>query len=194
MVSKQGVISMSEVRFEPWVGERYELAELYGLRVLLLGESHYGKGDEDSFFTRRVVKKWGQEKRHRFFTIIARFILHQGRKGRLTGAERREFWDKVAFYNYVQEIVGRKARIRPTRDMWKRSEQSFFKVLQDLKPDLVVVLGKQLGKKLPASVKGITFCKVDHPSSGFRYQDHLESLRNAIATARKTKGLAVGVR
>lgn len=183
---------MSKIRFQPWIGERYAEAELYGLRILLLGESHYGKGDEDSAFTRRVVKKWGQEKRHRFFTITARFILRQGQGNRLSSAQRREFWDKVAFYNYVQEIVGKKARIRPTREMWKRSEQSYYKVLHDLKPDLVVVLGKQLAKNLPEPVQGIAFCEVDHPSSGFRYQDHAQSLDMAIEEATRTKALVSG--
>ena len=68
-----------------------------------------------------------------------------------------------------------------------------IKVLQDLKPDLVVVLGKQLAKNLPAPVDGITFCKVNHPSSGFKYEDHAQSLMNAIEDAKKMKLLDAAV-
>ena len=179
---------MQKIRFEPWVGKQYEEAELYGLRILLLGESHYNAKDQDSTFTQRVVKKCGQgDKRRRFFTITARFILNQGQGGKLSAAQRTAFWEQVAFYNYVQELVGERPRQRPTPDMWKRSEDAYYQVLQDLEPDLVIVLGKQLAKNLPAPVDGITFCKVNHPSSGFKYEDHAQSLMNAIEEAREMK-------
>lgn len=188
-----GVIAMSKIRFQPWIGERYHEADLYGLRILLLGESHYGKGDEDSSFTERVVKKWGQDNRHGFFTTIAKFILNQGKGGNLSAAKRRAFWEKVAFYNYVQEIVGKKARQRPTLDMWKRSENAYYQVLQQLKPDLVVVLGKQLARNLPAPVDGLVLCKVTHPSGGFKYKDHVQSLVDAIEEAKRRKLLNAAI-
>ena len=184
---------MSKIRFEPWVGEWYHEAKLYGLRILLLGESHYGEGEPKASFTRNVVKRWGQDNRHSFFTKITKFILNQGKNGNLTAAQRREFWEKVAFYNYVQEFAGAKARQRPTPEMWKRSEEAYYQVLEELEPDLVVVLGKQLAKHLPAPVDGITLCKVNHPSSGFKYKDHAESLMNAIEDAREMKMLNAAV-
>lgn len=193
--SKYGVISMSKIRFEPWVGKQYYEAKLYGLRILLLGESHYNEKDQDSTFTRRVVEKCGQgDKRRRFFTITARFILHQGQGGKLSAQQRTAFWDQVAFYNYVQELVGERARQRPTPDMWKHSKGAYYQVLQDLEPDLVVVLGRQLAKNLPPPpVDGITFCKVNHPSSGFKYENHAQSLMNAIEEARDMKLLDAAV-
>ena len=184
---------MSKIRFQPWIGEHYHEADLYGLRILLLGESHYGKGDEDSSFTKRVVKKWGQDNHNRFFTKIAKFILNQGKGGNLSTAKRRAFWEQVAFYNYVQEIVGAKARIRPTREMWKRSQEAYYEVLQHLKPDLVVILGKQLARNLPAPLDGITMCKVNHPSSGFKYESHVQSLVDAIDEAKRRKLLDAAI-
>ena len=56
-----------------------------------------------------------------------------------------------------------------------------------------MVLGKQLAKNLPEPVPGIAFCKVDHPSSGFRYQDHVQSLKVAIEEATKIKALVSSV-
>ena len=185
---------MPKIQFQPWIGECYHEANLYGLRILLLGESHYGKGDEDSSFTKRVVRKWGQDNRHRFFTTIAKFILDQGKDGNLSTEKKREFWENVAFYNYVQEIVAEEAREeRPTPGMWKRSEKAYYQVLQELKPDLVVVLGKQLARNLPAQVDGVALCKVTHPSGGFKYKDHVQSLVDAIEEAKRRKLLDAAI-
>lgn len=86
-----------------------------------------------------------------------------------------------------------KALQRPTPDMWKRSEEAYYQVLQELKPDLVVVLGKQLARNLPAAVDGIVLCEVNHPSSGFKYQDHVQSLVDAIEEAKGIKLLDAAV-
>jgi len=93
----------------------------------------------------------------------------------------------------VQELVGERPRQSPTPDMWKRSKDAYYQVLQDLEPDLVVVLGRQLAKNLPAPVDGITMCKVNHPSSGFKYESHAQSLMSAIETAKKMKLLDAAV-
>jgi hypothetical protein len=71
--------------------------------------------------------------------------------------------------------------------MWKRSQEAYYEVLQHLKPDLGVILGKQLARNLPAPLDGITMCKVNHPSSGFKYKSHVQSLVDAIEEAKRRK-------
>jgi len=53
----------------PWIGTNYFKEGLDGVRLLIIGESHYGaRGDERAEFTSAVVKEWGQDKRSSFFT------------------------------------------------------------------------------------------------------------------------------
>jgi len=52
--------------FDPWVGSKYRSSGFGGVRVLILGESHYGIGTESATFTTDVVKEWGQDKRTAF--------------------------------------------------------------------------------------------------------------------------------
>jgi len=121
------------MNFRPWIGKRYEKRELFGLRTLLLGESHYGEpGEENEDFTIDVVRYWGQKQRLRFFTITAKFLLGKAAGEWLSDEERSDFWEKVVFYNYVQEFVGGGSRIRPTSEMWENSKSSFlFLALQE---------------------------------------------------------------
>jgi hypothetical protein len=182
-------MTMSKIHFKPWVGQDYFDAGLYGLRILVVGESHYGSGDQNPSFTRTVVKKWGQDNRRSFFTVVAKLLLGHGRGVKVRTVQRKQFWEKIAFYNYVQEFVGPRPRMRPTPAMWKRSEKAYHQVLCDLKPDLVVVLGKQLAKYLPAPEAHVTVCKVRHPSGGFKYRDHLQSLKEAVQEASERKCL-----
>ena len=52
-----------------------------------------------------------------------------------------KFWHSVAYYNYIQEIVGGTSKFRPTKKMWKDAEECFLEVLEQLKPRCLVVFG-----------------------------------------------------
>ena len=174
------------MNFKPWIGERYEKRELFGLRILLLGESHYGEpGEENEDFTIDVVRHWGQQARHSFFTITAKFLLRKGAGEWLSDDDRSDFWEKVAFYNYIQELVGSDSRIRPTSKMWQNARSSFLSLCDELKPELIVVLGKELCWNLREIPGEYPYCCVRHPSSGFSYEKEMPILLEAIAKAQK---------
>ena len=60
-----------------------------------------------------------------------------------------DFWQAVAFYNYIQESVGFRAKgNRPTSVQWKAATTPFDEVLADLKPDCILVLGETLWRYL----------------------------------------------
>lgn len=158
--------------FDPWVGSRYRTDGLSGVRVFILGESHYGDaGTESRSFTAEVVREWGQEKRLRFFTLTQKLVLGLG-PGWVPSEERAEFWERVAFYNFVQCFTGPEPRYRPIEDMWQSAAQPFLETLSELKPHLLVVLGFELRRRLPAIPESIYVCHVQHPSSvGFRLSE-----------------------
>jgi len=64
--------------------------------------------------------------------------------------DRKEFWDNVAFYNYIQEPVGDGPRERPTEEMWANAKAPFMEVLGQLRPSHLLVLGGQLWENLPS--------------------------------------------
>ncbi len=136
------------VRFEPWIGREYE--SVVGARWLLLGESHYGEpGTETPEFTKDVVRELVFTKRYSYFTKIAKLVLGQSPGHFLTDEDLHKFWDRVAFYNYVQSLVGTAARIRPTQSMWAAAQAPFLEVLGTLRPTHILVLGWELWRFLP---------------------------------------------
>lgn len=178
-----------EIVFEPWVGSKY-LKNQFGVKILILGESHYGdKTDEYPDFTKDVVKLWAQKNKIAFFTKITKSVLNYDTTNYLSDAERIEFWEHVSFYNYVQEIVGEGPRVRPIEDMWAKSEVALKEVIKSLDPQVLLVLGKELANNLPKLPEGIEVCYLQHPSSGgFAYSKNNYLIQKAILSISQRKG------
>lgn len=141
------------IRFQPWIGPRFESGGILGVRTLVLGESHYGDRDSDhAEITRYVIERWGLRERDRFLTLVAKTILPSV-EGYLGDEERAAFFESIAFYNYVQRLVGSKPRQRPSPAMWEEAQGPFLEVLELTRPQAVVVLGKDLWGHLPPSAK-----------------------------------------
>lgn len=158
--------------FDPWVGSRYASEGIGGKRLLILGESHYGGSDcEYPAFTSEVIRDMAlQKSRLSFFSRVLRLVM--GGRGELSDAERSEFWERVAFYNYVQSSPGDEPRCRPSPEMWEAAAEPLLHTLRELTPDVMLVLGFELQSYLPPIPPEITVCGVRHPSSmGFCYDD-----------------------
>lgn len=171
----------SSVIFSPWIGNLYDSEGLGGRKLLILGESHYGvEGTETAGFTSAVVEKWGLRKRHRFFTITAKLVLGMGSGEHLRDDVRSDFWNRVSFYNFIQEFVGPSPGYRPTTEMWNEAHGPLIKVIEKLKPDALLVLGKELQRHLPTVSDHVSLCAVKHPSRGFRYSDWWPQVQAAL--------------
>lgn len=169
--------------FKPFIGENYFNSN-YGVRVLVLGESHYGDiGDESEDYTKMVVNNHAYTPGLPFFSRVTKLLrLSQENP---TDAERYETWQQVAFYNFVQEFVGIEGRIRPTAQMWNDAIPMFLDVASDLKPDVIVVLGHELWEKspqLPADQR-VEWCSVKHPAGGMSYEQSFAALTESLAKA-----------
>lgn len=175
-------------RFEPWIGSKYETIGIDGVRVLAIGESHYGdEAGATSRFTSEVVNDCVYLGRHPFFTKVAKLILGMQAGQYLTDVALRDAWERIAFYNYVQHMLPA-ARIRPTESMWQEAEQALPNVLARLQPEVVIVMGKELGGRFPASSCAAAICFTEHPSSSrFRYQPWVSGIQAAINASLKAK-------
>lgn len=166
--------------FKPFIGENYYNSK-YGVRVLVLGESHYGDiGDESEDYTQMVVKNHAYTPGLPFFSRVTKLLrLSQDHP---TDAERYEAWQQVAFYNFVQEFVGEEGRIRPTSQMWNDAIPMFLDVARELKPDVIVVLGHQLWDKAPQlpSDQPVEWCSVKHPAGGMSYEESFFAFKKSL--------------
>lgn len=175
-----------EPTFRPWIGEKYDTEGVKGgIQLLILGESHYGtSGPNDSTFTRRVVAKYGQDdERHAFFTKTAKLVLGLTRGDHLSDEKQRQFWDRVAFYNYVQEYAGETPDGTVISEMWEEAEKPFLTVLRQLDPDALLILGKGLSKHVPGV--DTESCVVTHPSSSrFSYENEQGTVQDMLERCR----------
>ena len=146
------------VHFKPWIGCDYKTGGIAGQKILILGESHYTKKfiaeppEKTTHYTRHIMQ-WAAVKHNRSFYSKVRNLVLRGANQPVRGygreAKRQQFWDSLAFYNYVQEYVGMAPRDRPTNQMWTKAEGAFWEVINILKPDVCIVLGNTLWGKLP---------------------------------------------
>jgi hypothetical protein len=149
-----------DCHFYPWVGPHYTdgvIDGLDGLRVLVLGESHYAYGlpvEKERGLTQLVIQEELEGKmRHRFISGVTRALF-----SRATVDDRARFsslWNAMAFYNYVQEYAGDGPRKRPSDAAWQRSAVPFRSVLATLQPDFVLACGRMLYERLKL-VEGLT--------------------------------------
>lgn len=172
---------MQKPFFQPWVGENYHTQTP---KILVLGESHYGKPEwYTPEFTRYVVKDWALCKRgsSSYFTKIAKVLLGKAHEW-ISLDDKHKLWHQVAFYNYVQKFVGDGPRMRPTPEMWAEAEESLGIVMNQLSPDIVIVTGKELGWHVGVFEKNYTgpakFCYWTHPSArAFKKDEAVAALK-----------------
>lgn len=141
-VDVDSALESAGVVFLPWIGNQY-LGGFRGVRLLILGESHYDSNKRDRSVADRDVTRagirWYMDPKTRFkFATNIQTVLNQRP---LTVAEREPFWHSVSFYNYVQSFAGLNPRDPVTPEMWLNSRTPFEKVLEVVDPQAVVVLG-----------------------------------------------------
>jgi len=154
----------SSIFFRPRVGKYYEVKGINGLKILILGESHYCKEGCEvcginsnrncSTFTNDVMVKYfnylSSTEDHdgwmRTFTRFTNIFFGE----RLDAEAIMKFWDSVVFYNYVQSCTT-ESRTFPTDQQFEESKEAFIEVVNSVKPDLIIVWGDRLWKKLPSN-------------------------------------------
>lgn len=130
-------------RFNPWAPDG---ADWGGLRLLIVGESHYDEGikyspAEQWEHTHYVVRRYGAEARETttFFVRITQTFVDGA--STLPDDDYRAFWRRVCFCNYVQEFVpGTPGSNKVSKAMIRRSGPAFRQILDDVRPDAVLVM------------------------------------------------------
>ncbi len=142
----------------PWIG-----SEVSSRRILILGESWYG-GESDNLFD--YLSGWCRRtKRDYFFSRV--FNAASGfHTETATDLQRAAFWNTVMFDNFVNFSVGQTRECRPNATHFKAAAGTFPERLEDLRPHVVWVLGKQqAGYSVPVLEKAncLHFVVSPHP-------------------------------
>ena len=143
----------SVVKFKPWVGENYETGIHQGKKLMILGESHYCANPETEAIEDITIKiiedlldPFSEYEGYKnTYTKFAKAVV--GEK-QFSDETKKEFWQHVIFYNYVQTAISG-ARVSPTTEQFRNSEQAFFEIISQYQPDLIIVWGKRLYNNLP---------------------------------------------
>ena len=128
----------SDVKFQPFVGERYFSEER---RILIIGESHYGFGEGDSDATTITMRSWQNgDPKLRFLTILARILTGKA----ANELDRANSFEGVAWYNYLQAEIRKDAEGISTnfRKNIEGSRRAFVELLERLRPTHVLVNGR----------------------------------------------------
>jgi len=213
---------MKNVFFYPRIGENYKTTGFNGLKLLILGESHYcgekcevcGKQSNKncSDFTIGVLNRYfdykkgngGHEDWMRTFTRFTNVLFGE----QVDNKTLIDFWDSVIFYNYVQSST-EGPRTPPSNEQFSDSNDAFIEVLEEFKPDLILVWGERLWDKLPDSGRQgeenildnangrfyyykvgdreIPAYGIYHPSSRYFSYEHSKYLKEAIRLVNESK-------
>ncbi len=165
---------MQNINFLPWIGKNYQTGlGPKGLRVLVLGESHYcftlGQGKCPGCSLQNCIAAGFTKEDFEQQTIeYIKDILFNNKglpyqqtalsferaivgKKKLTQAEREDFWNSVIFYNYIQKSLPKLdgKRTEFTANDLVGSDSAFDFILGTYLPDLIIVWGFRLFKILP---------------------------------------------
>ena len=195
---------MSNVFYKPWVGAKYKSSKP---RIMLLGESVYGdvpKEEGSEFVINMINAVYTQTWCNPYFTKVTNLLNQLNISW---AANEFDCWGNLLFYEYVQEPLD-SARVRPTTEQWEKSEIAFEEILNEYKPQLILVLGKELYKRLPelngdiqdnfkykyngkefssecwkynVNNKDIYVLEVQHPSSGFSYEPWVKMINKMLS-------------
>lgn len=173
-----GEKNLKDVFFLPYVGSNYENGLLLsedgtivsgtesdkGLKVMVLGESHYC-GEEcvecglASTCKKEACRKFTQD----VLTCYLGYL--KGKEGfeswmntftkfgkALKGKDERstEIWESVIFYNYVQRAMNA-TRTSPSYKDFEDSESAFFEILEKYQPNIIITWGRRLYNNLPST-------------------------------------------
>lgn len=171
---------MSAVRFAPWVGEHYAAGGFRSLRVLMVSESVHGDSRyERPDVTAELIKALalglrnehtrGKVALHPHYAKIFASMNNRTAAGGFNREQRRDFWSRVAYFNFIQHFLG-ESRDQPPATAWARGKPAFVEVMQVLQPEIVVCYSLRNGARVRALSGEVPVAVVNHPSARFSYQ------------------------
>lgn len=152
--------------FKPYIGEGFKQPEnniFGGMKILVVGHNHYCnklfnlRKENPAAECGEACKMYEQSCHEFTINTVARFIDYcRGTKefdrfmntfskfaNALSGYNTAPVtvWENIAFYNFCQSAVSFDAE-QPEQKHYINSEEAFFGVLKELKPDVIICWGR----------------------------------------------------
>ena len=143
--------ALDPTRHNPAVGKLYGKEPSLG-RLLIVGMSHYG-GDYVKWarFTHDIVGEViNGERRISYYTKIASLFCDVKERP----FSPRDFYTQVAFYNFLPDVFRVGQRVEKEQWLNPDAQRSFFRVVDYVKPQRVLITGEQLWRALPSRIPG----------------------------------------
>jgi hypothetical protein len=143
-----------------WIGEKWPDSTK---RILILGESWFGP--EES--VHRYVRRWCQGSQPDHFSTSI-FNACSGYGASATSQQKFDFWNELAFMNFVYWSVGSTNNNKATAAHYKSAQPDLDLFLRALKPKSLWILGTTHAKYSGPIVNGsgINNIITKHPRSG----------------------------
>ncbi len=139
------------IHFLPYVGANYSTGGIFGKRIMILGDSHYCENVSDAVptLTRDVIEYYldpasENEGWMQTFRKFERSLVNKG----TTNAESQMIWNSLLFYNFLQVPLSG-PRVAGTDAEYKDASRAFFEVIDQYRPEVIIVWGKRLWDKMP---------------------------------------------
>ena len=147
------------VFFKPWVGKKYWDEGYNGLRILVIGNSHYCNSrndcqccgidgcefdyDDCEDMTTSVIEKYLHRNEWEGWMRTYQNFEYALCGHKTNRQESREIWNSIAFYNYLQTAVSNWKDQGDDED-YDNSEDAFWEVINYLQPDYIIMWGNRV--------------------------------------------------
>ena len=96
---------------------------------------------------------------------------------------------EIAFYNFIQTFKGDGPRAKATARQWEDAQAPFKTVLNELRPDAVLVLGRELSRHIFDFPEEIPRAEIAHPASPHSpYDEVIPQFQKLIEQAKARVG------
>lgn len=141
------------LQYYPFIGVNYKTAKE---QILVVGESHYADNNKESeeihkdeYLTRAVVNSKGIARSYgetKTFTNFHKAMVSNDK------FDSKKFWDLLAFYNFVQRPMF-SSKHRPKTKDFREGWKTFYKVIDVVKPTVIIFIGVKASEFLSNSLK-----------------------------------------
>lgn len=141
---------MYPLTFLPFVGTSYGKSNIFGKKIMVLGDCHYGSKPTPNV-TNDIINSYLNLNIEREGWMNTYKKFERSLVNKETSLEDSQIiWDSLLFYNYVQKLISG-PREAPTKEQYAESADAFIKVLEQYEPDVLIVWGRRLWSNLPHS-------------------------------------------
>ncbi|WP_395051506.1 hypothetical protein [Flavobacterium sp.] len=157
------MIELKTLKWFPFIGNKYFDGDIIDNRMLIVGESHYNDGTEESIlkvndedWTIDMIEQDAMGFDPWPTKIMPNFHKAMFREDEFS---KEDFWNLVSYYNFIQRPM-HTIKDRPSAEDFIKGWNSFFDLIKITKPKICLFIGVSASNYLMSAIQGSGFeCK-----------------------------------